>query len=296
MIRHSVLFATLMLFLTAPAVAAYRSGRELCGDRVRPTSNEKNEYGFFVRSGQTEIYAWTRKPFSVSKKTVVFVNGGPGDHAHDSALQLSQWNVVFFDQRGIACSRPSSETLFLDRRFYSSQNAVQDIEAIRQFLKLRKISLYGVSYGTVPAHLYAATFPAFTRAVVLEGVVADSSPEVLIANPARRELLQNFFLGLPMEWQDRILELSLRGDLSPFWFSQVGKMMFYLDHGSKAFTQFLEAVLFKPGAAESLLPGFSDRVPEDTELGFSGTAMRMLSCHEMGMNTEGTSFDFVFSG
>jgi pimeloyl-ACP methyl ester carboxylesterase len=55
-------------------------------------------------------------------------------------------------------------------RFYTSRNAVSDLDAVRQALGYSSIDLYAVSYGTRVAQLYMRRFPATVHAAILDGV------------------------------------------------------------------------------------------------------------------------------
>jgi pimeloyl-ACP methyl ester carboxylesterase len=55
-------------------------------------------------------------------------------------------------------------------RFYTSRNAVADLDAVRRALGYPAIDLYGVSYGTRVAQLYMRRFPAAVHAAILDGV------------------------------------------------------------------------------------------------------------------------------
>lgn len=246
-------------------------------------------------SGLTSLYAWTHKPFDTALPTVIFVSGGPGEVAHGSSLDIPGWNVVFFDQRGISCSKPDQKELYLKADFYSSENTARDIDEIRKVLDLAQISVYGVSYGTVPAHLYGHFFPDSARSVVLEGVIFEGGTKLM--EPERRlKLLQRFFNSLPLNTQERILALSNHPQIAPNWFSNVGMMMLYLDNSLAAFKTFLENIIGSDESAIAVLQSFEKTNPEDQEFGFGHVMMGMVGCQELGMNINGVSFYSVFEG
>jgi pimeloyl-ACP methyl ester carboxylesterase len=58
-----------------------------------------------------------------------------------------------------------------DLRFYTTRDAAADLEALRQALGIDKLNLYGVSYGTRLAQVYATLYPNHVRSIVLDGVV-----------------------------------------------------------------------------------------------------------------------------
>lgn len=295
-------FALISTVLTPDAFAIhlpedYRSGKEIC-TQTKPAQ----ELGHWIRvpidyhrreSGFTDLYFWTTKPYDSKKNTVVFISGGPGDTAHRSHLDLPNWNVVFFDQRGNSCSRPPTQKIYLDQKFYSSENTARDIDEIRKALSVDKISVYGVSYGTVPAHLYGHLFAKNTRAVVLEGVVFQGGHNFM--SPLRRlKLLQKFFDELPQDMQKQVLQVTTSSKLPQNWFSNIGMKMLYLDNSFIAFRSFLDNILTKEDLLASLANSWEDQRPTDVEYGYGHVLMGMIGCRELGMNISTASLYAVF--
>ena len=58
------------------------------------------------------------------------------------------------------------------RRFYTTTEAVADLEALRLGLEVDRLSLFGVSYGTYLAQRYATRFPSAVDRLVLDSPVA----------------------------------------------------------------------------------------------------------------------------
>src|SRR5690606_21213844 len=63
-----------------------------------------------------------------------------------------------------------------DPRFFSTEPAVADLDALRDALGAAQWNLYRISYGTRVAQRYAARFPERVRAMILDGVVPVSLP------------------------------------------------------------------------------------------------------------------------
>jgi pimeloyl-ACP methyl ester carboxylesterase len=63
-----------------------------------------------------------------------------------------------------------------DPRFFTTSIAVRDLEAVRAALGYSALNLYGSSYGTRVAQHYARRYPATTRTVIIDGVVAPQVP------------------------------------------------------------------------------------------------------------------------
>ncbi|HEY8238612.1 MAG TPA: alpha/beta hydrolase [Candidatus Limnocylindrales bacterium] len=120
------------------------------------------------------------------------------------------YDVVFFDQRGIGMSRPfqcpnatgeyydvdadpadpAGATAFkaaaesyvtrcitetgadpADLPYFATRQAVEDLEAFREYLKVDKVDLYGESYGTQYAQMYATSHPDRIANLYLDGPV-----------------------------------------------------------------------------------------------------------------------------
>lgn len=154
--------------------------------------------------------AWLQPSNAGTSDPVFFLAGGPGQAATEHAAAVKrmlaavgkQRDIILVDQRGTGQSNPldcrgaDGAPLLLDvmsepgeaeavaytrqclqglegradPRFYTTADAVRDLDAVRTALGVEKINLVGVSYGTRVAQQYAATYPAHTRSVVLDGV------------------------------------------------------------------------------------------------------------------------------
>ncbi|KAF1703054.1 alpha/beta hydrolase [Pseudoxanthomonas suwonensis] len=139
---------------------------------------------------------------------VFFLAGGPGQSAVQVWPQLDpafaevrrQRHVVLVDQRGtggsnqLQCDRSPLDGLDpaqpqaleavaalarecaaaladrADPRFYTTTEAVADLEAVRQAIGAEEINLVGGSYGTRVAQQYAKRHPEHVRSIVLDGV------------------------------------------------------------------------------------------------------------------------------
>ena len=152
---------------------------------------------------------------------VFMLAGGPGQSALESFPSaagafseiLRDRHVVLVDQRGTGRSHPlecpaSDEhssgaaelsdvvaarrlaqdclaTLDGDPSFYTTSDAVLDLEAVRAAIGAEAINLVGISYGTRVALEYLRRHPDRTRSVVLDGVVP---PELALGSEHARNL------------------------------------------------------------------------------------------------------------
>jgi pimeloyl-ACP methyl ester carboxylesterase len=148
----------------------------------------------------------------------VILVGGPGQAATVDALQVvpaferirRDRDILLVDQRGTGKLSPfdcdfgeedelqeaselllEQQTRYLqqcldsidaDPRYYTTDLAVADLDAIRQWLGYRALNLWGVSYGTRVALMYLKYFPDTTRTIVIDGV---APPGILPLEAAR---------------------------------------------------------------------------------------------------------------
>lgn len=186
---------------------------------------------------------------------VFFFAGGPGQSAMSVAAILVQLrnsvgrdrDLVFIDQRGTGLSSPLNcpsdddlqqlvsddaritretaeclDALTVDPAYFTSYQAVHDVELVRQALGYGKVNLLGVSYGTRMAQLYLKAYPEAVRSVVLDGVVPldvvlgpefsknlHVSLELLLRECGKSKTCAETFPGLESDWQ-AYLQIPLR--------------------------------------------------------------------------------------
>ncbi len=85
--------------------------------------------------------------------------------AKDAALK-ERFEQKFDQEKIAACAR----TLDADPRFYTTPLAMDDLDDVRQALGHARINLWGGSYGTRAALVYARQHPDRVRSLVLDGV------------------------------------------------------------------------------------------------------------------------------
>lgn len=147
---------------------------------------------------------------AVRPDPIVLLAGGPGQAASENwnavaaalALARRERHVILLDQRGtggsnaLRCEAPQTEAAAdaaavvdaaaarkytadclgqlkdkADPAWYTTTEAVADLEALRQALGGVKFNLLGISYGTRVAQQYARRHPDGVRSLILDGVV-----------------------------------------------------------------------------------------------------------------------------
>jgi proline iminopeptidase len=112
-----------------------------------------------------------------NRPVVVFLHGGPGgstSHANTIYFNPTIYRVVLFDQRGAGRSTPSAEI-----QDNTTQRLISDIEALRTHLKIPKWHLvFGGSWGSALALLYAQSHPQIVGSLVLRGIFTAREAEL----------------------------------------------------------------------------------------------------------------------
>lgn len=99
---------------------------------------------------------------------IIFLHGGPGAGCSPDNRRFfdpSLFRIILFDQRGAGQSTP-----FAELEGNTTQNLVSDMEAIRTYLKIEKWVLFGGSWGSTLALVYAETYPERVLNMVLRGI------------------------------------------------------------------------------------------------------------------------------
>ncbi|OYZ13667.1 MAG: hypothetical protein B7Y39_17075 [Bdellovibrio sp. 28-41-41] len=139
----------------------YMSGHKFC-DMYTNTNNSRT----------VKIYTYLKREFDPKLPSYIFVDGGPGQNTHAYPDILgSGFNEIHFDQRGVGCSAPDTWEEYTDQELYSSFKTANDIDEVRKAYDVKSVSIYAVSYGTLPATIYANKFEANVKSIVLEGVL-----------------------------------------------------------------------------------------------------------------------------
>ena len=300
--KISFLFISILFIFNARAFVLpeeYVSGEELC--KSRDLSLEFGQYvevpAFYDSNSlqKTKIYFYTKKKFNPSLPSLLFFTGGPGVSSRSAEFEIDGGNVIFLEQRGISCSKPSEKHLFLNPKFYSSKNTAKDALAVLDYLKISKITIYGQSYGTIPATIFASLFPERTNSLVIEGVIYKAD-HTLWNSEIKKRLIQNFFDQQPKEVQDKILALNSLGILPSTWFSKLAGMVLYLNNGVDIFPTFFENIISMD--QDSLVSFVSNFYPKESvaeDFSFGDVMMGMIGCQEISMNDKTLSLDLEFS-
>ncbi|MDD1621369.1 MAG: prolyl aminopeptidase [Methylococcaceae bacterium] len=125
---------------------------------------------------------------------VIFLHGGPCSGTkpdHRRFFDPERYHIILMDQRGCGQSLPFGEI-----QGNTTQDLLDDMERIRQQLRIEQWLLFGGSWGGTLALLYAQQHPKRVLAMILRGVFL------------ARQADMDWFLGkgvnliYPQQWQD----------------------------------------------------------------------------------------------
>ncbi len=232
--------------------------------------------------------------------------GGPGQGAQTFAPLLEPFfrevlrrrDIVLVDQRGtgdsspLACASPADELAGLaggailetdvaacrakldaDVRFYASEPAMRDLDQVRAALGYERINLWGGSYGTRAALVYARLFPSRVRTVVLDGaapfelrfplsMAADSQRALdrLLAACAAEAACRAAYPRLSPDLDELLAHLAKRPARVSVRHPRTGIAQ-TVEIGRDAFAAGLRGGLYSPGQ-QSLLPLVIERATQ----------------------------------
>jgi proline iminopeptidase len=107
---------------------------------------------------------------------VIFLHGGPGGNCepgHRRFFNPEDYRIILFDQRGCGKSRPHAS---LDEN--TTWDLVEDLEKIRADLEIENWVLFGGSWGSTLALVYAQTYPKRVLGLILRGIFLSRDQDI----------------------------------------------------------------------------------------------------------------------
>ncbi|MBI3345382.1 MAG: prolyl aminopeptidase [Gammaproteobacteria bacterium] len=144
---------------------------------------------------------------------VLFVHGGPGagcEPYHRRFFDPNVYRIILFDQRGCGRSVPHAELAG-----NNTQALVSDIERIRDHLGIERWVLFGGSWGSTLALVYAETHPERVLGLILRGIFLCRPREIRWfyqegANHIFPDYWQDFLRPIPEKERDDLLHAYYR--------------------------------------------------------------------------------------
>jgi proline iminopeptidase len=143
----------------------------------------------------------------------LFVHGGPGagcEQYHRRFFDPNVYRIILFDQRGCGRSVPHAELAG-----NNTQALVSDMERIRDHLGIERWVLFGGSWGSTLALVYAETHPERVLGLILRGIFLCRPREIRWfyqegANRIFPDYWQDFLRPIPEKERDDLLHAYYR--------------------------------------------------------------------------------------
>ncbi len=122
--------------------------------------------GWMSTGGPHEV--WYEECGNPQGMPVVVLHGGPGGAVNPGMRRFfdpKKYRIVLFDQRGCGKSRPNASL-----EDNTTWTLIEDIERLRELLKIDSWAVFGGSWGSTLALAYAITHPERVRSLLLRGI------------------------------------------------------------------------------------------------------------------------------
>ncbi len=132
------------------------------------------ESGFLdVGNGHRIYYEWSGRGDGLP---VLFLHGGPGGGTSPMQRRFfdpARWRIILFDQRGCGRSTPHAS---LEEN--TTWHLIADIERLREHLGIERWAIFGGSWGSTLALLYAEAHRERVAGLILRGIFLARREEI----------------------------------------------------------------------------------------------------------------------
>jgi proline iminopeptidase len=150
-------------------------------------------------------------------KPIVLLHGGPGATHHYFHPHFSQAKgfakIIYYDQRGCGISD------YEQGKGYSISQAVEDLDNLREALKIKKWIVLGSSYGGTLAQCYVLKYPERVAGLVLVGSSTFGLPITLgktrqydFMSPEEKTKIQEIYMNKSLSLEQSVFNRHLNGD------------------------------------------------------------------------------------
>lgn len=130
--------------------------------------------GWMTTGGVHEV--WYEECGNPQGRPVIVLHGGPGGAVNPGMRRFfdpQKWRIILFDQRGCGRSRPNASL-----EDNTTWTLIEDIERLRELLKIDRWAVFGGSWGSTLALSYAITHPERVLSLLLRGIFLLTKPEL----------------------------------------------------------------------------------------------------------------------
>lgn len=131
-----------------------------------------------VGDGQHIYWETSGNPYG---RPVIAVHGGPGSGSRPHMRRFfdpQAYRIVLVDQRGCGHSQPHASDPATDLSVNTTSHLVADMERVRQHLNIDRWMVFGGSWGSTLALVYAERYPGVVIALVLWGTALTRPAEI----------------------------------------------------------------------------------------------------------------------
>ncbi|AAC71236.1 prolyl aminopeptidase [Mycoplasmoides genitalium] len=125
-----------------------------------------NVKGYLNVGDNHQLYYWTQG--NPNGKPVLYIHGGPGSGTDEGCLKYfdleTTW-IILLDQRG--CGKSKTNDIFYEN---NTDKLVSDFEILRQKLNIKNWTLFGGSWGSALALVYAIKHPQVVDKIFLRAL------------------------------------------------------------------------------------------------------------------------------
>jgi len=203
---------------------------------------------------------------------VVFLHGGPGSGcrpSHRCFFDPQLYHIILFDQRGCGRSRPYGSLAQ-----NTTANIIQDMEAIRQQLAIKKWLVFGGSWGATLGLCYAYHFPEQVSGLILRGVFLAREQDIdwVYSNKGAAKIFpgawNNLVHHLPLSQQDQPLSVIYQ-QLTDENTAVSSNIFNKIQHWEASLIYWQESLRFEDNSKESCSIKENDKTPAIIQLHYS---------------------------
>ncbi len=139
----------------------------------------KSYNSFFLKTKDNKHSIYVEESGNKNGIPVIYLHGGPGgsvDQKNRQYFNPNKYRIILFDQRGSGKSKPKGSLIN-----NTTNHLIEDLELIRNKLKIKKWVIFGGSWGSTLGLIYAIKYKKNVLAMILRGVFLGTKKEAFWA-------------------------------------------------------------------------------------------------------------------
>ncbi len=195
---------------------------------------------------------------------IILLHGGPGagaTPAHRQFFDPNHYRIIIFDQRGSGRSTPMGCT-----ENNTLNDLIDDLETLRQHLRVDRWHLFGGSWGSTLALAYASKHPKICKSLILRGIFLCEDNEI-------DWFMHGMAKVFPEAWEQfvEILDNDEKADILKAYYTRLNS------NDKKIQMQAGIAWALYESACSSILPNYETITTEEQKN--QALAMAKIECH-----------------